>query len=143
MWFDQLNKPKLKKFLRVHWLPVGGFVLFSTLAVWFGFTFMADAIYFNDPKHKDEELKAWMTPRYIVMSYELPREVVFEVLELSGEPGPGWRMSSVAAAQDMTLDELAAKVREAAKTYRESQAAELEASENPETADEQTEENAQ
>lgn len=44
---------------------------------------MANAIYFNDPKHQDEVLKDWMTPRYIVLLYELHREIVASSLGLN------------------------------------------------------------
>ena len=115
----RLNLPKLKQFARINWLPLSGFALFTTVALWFGFTFLADAVYFNDPRHQDQELKGWMTPQYIMMSYELPRDVVIEVLEVSEKPGPGRRMRDVALAQGLTLDELTDKVREAAEEYRD------------------------
>ncbi|MEP4431283.1 MAG: hypothetical protein ABJ349_03685 [Hyphomicrobiales bacterium] len=117
-----MNLPNLKLFARRHWLPIGGFVLSLGIAVWFGFTFLADAIYFNDPRHKDAALERWMTPRYVVLSYELPRSVVAEVLELTSEDeGKRRRLGKIAERMDLTLDELTQKVREAAQTYRETQ----------------------
>ena len=79
---------------------------------------MADLIYFNDPRHQDETLRPWMTPRYVVMSYDLPRSVVAEVLELPRDGGPRERMDNIAERLGLSLDELTARVRVAADTYR-------------------------
>lgn len=117
-----MNLPKLKLFARRHWLPIAGFALSLGIAVWFGFTFLANAIYFNDPQHKDAALERWMTPRYVVLSYELPRSVVADVLGLTtADEGKRRRLGDVAENMDLTLDELTQKVRDAAQAYRESQ----------------------
>lgn len=88
--------PKFRAFVKIYWLPVSGFFIFSSIALWFGFTFLADAIYFNDPKNKDDELKGWMTPRYIQLSYDLPREVIIEALDLPEDLDSMRRMKDIA-----------------------------------------------
>ena len=114
-----VNIERTRKFVRQHWLPIGGFVLSLAFALWFGFTFLADAIYFNDPRHKDVALKRWMTPRYVVLSYDLPRSVVAEILELGPPPeGRRRRMGDIAAEKGISLDELTMLVRSAATAYR-------------------------
>lgn len=114
-----MKTQKLKLFAKRHWLPIAGFCISAVLAVWFGFTFLASAIYFNDPRHQDEALKGWMTPRYIVLSYELPREVVFDALAIEIEnKGRPPRMENIAADQDVSLDELTKRVRAVADQYR-------------------------
>lgn len=117
-----MNLPKLKLFARRHWLPIAGFALSMGIAVWFGFTFLADAIYFNDPRHKDAALERWMTPRYVVLSYDLPRPVVAEILDIEqDQEGKRRRLGRIAEDMDLTLDELTQKVRTAADAYRETQ----------------------
>jgi hypothetical protein len=39
-----------------------------------------DMVYWADPKYQDRELELWMTPRYISMSYSLPREDILGAL---------------------------------------------------------------
>lgn len=117
-----MNLPKLKKFARRYWIQLSAFILSAGFALFFGLTFMADAIYFNDPRHKDGALKNWMTPRYIVLSYDLPHEFVVDTLGITEEErGTRPRMKDIAERMDITLDELTTKVREAAKTYRETE----------------------
>ncbi len=113
---------KFKRFVKKRWLPIGGFLLSSVIALFFSFTFLANAIYFNDPKHQDEALKDWMTPKYIVMSYDIPREIVADILGLDdNDRGKGLRLKEVAESQNLSLDQLTVKIRNVAQTYRESQ----------------------
>lgn len=113
---------KFKRFAKSHWLAITGFLLSATIALFFGFTFMANAIYFNDPKHQDEALKDWMTPRYIVLSYDIPREIVADALGLDADnKGKRIRLLDIAKAQNLTIEQLTEKIRNVAQTYRESQ----------------------
>ncbi|MEM8539642.1 MAG: hypothetical protein AAGF25_01695 [Pseudomonadota bacterium] len=111
---------KIKLFARRHWLPLVGFIASLGLAVFFAVTFMADAIYFNDPRHKDVDLQGWMTPRYVVLSYDVPRGVILDALGLTTEAnGQGLRMRDIAQQQEVGLAELTERVREAAGAHRE------------------------
>ncbi|KFB08523.1 hypothetical protein [Nitratireductor basaltis] len=115
-----MNKRKMREFSRRHWFPVSGFFLSVFLAVWFSFTFLAEAIYFNDDRHQDVVLKPWMTPRYVALSYDLPREVVFRALELDPQgPPQRLRLGQIARMNGMTIDELTLRLREEAAEYRE------------------------
>lgn len=89
-------------------------------ALWFAASAVLDLIYFNDPKHRDEALKGWMTPRYVVMSYDLPRGVVADALGLVEGEGRV-RLKRLAEDQGLTLDALTEQVRAAAATYRQGQ----------------------
>lgn len=108
----------LVKFARANWPALLLLGVSSLALLWFALSFVLHLIYFNDPKHQDEALKPWMTPRYVVMSYDLPKDVVAEVLNLP-ESGPGRKKLGV-IADDMgvTLEELARRVREAAFVFR-------------------------
>lgn len=113
---------KFKRFAKSHWLSIFGFLISVAIALIFGFTFMANAIYFNDPKHQDEALKDWMTPRYIVLSYDIPRDIVADALGLDDDDrGKRIRLQDVAKAQNLTIQELTEKIQNIAQTYRESQ----------------------
>lgn len=104
-------------FARKHWLAMAVFSAATLTCVWFAASFVLDLIYFNDPRHQDEALRAWMTPRYIVMSYDLPRPIVAEVLDLPPD-GSRLKMDTIAADLGLTLDELTERVRAAAELYR-------------------------
>lgn len=108
-------------FIKDNWIVLTVFAASSLAAAWFAINFLLNVIYFNDPRHQDEALKAWMTPRYVVMSYDLPRQVVADVLALP-EGGPqGRKMDEIAKDMDLTLDELTVLVRQAADAHREGQ----------------------
>lgn len=105
-------------FAKTHWLGLSVFAVAAIACLWFAGSFVADLIYFNDPRHQDVALRPWMTPRYVVMSYDLPRPLVAEVLELPRDGGPRERMDDIAARLDLSLEELTDRVRNAADIYR-------------------------
>lgn len=122
MFLKNIQQEKLKQFARKHWLSISGFVVSTGLALYFGFTFMADAIYFNDPRHQDSDLKGWMTPRYIMLSYDIPMPLVLDALGLDESViGQGLRLENIAAEQGFSLTELTEKIRRVTEEYRENQ----------------------
>ena len=105
-------------FLRQNWILAGFFLGACLLALWFAVHVVMDALYFNDPRNVDVDLKPWMTPRYVVMTYDLPRSVVAELLELDGPDDRGLRLGRIAESRGISMDALIALVREAAAEYR-------------------------
>lgn len=77
-------------------LLVLAFLAFLALAVFFGVNAFLRAKDFNVAK--EQPIAAWMTPRYIAHSWDMPREEMMAILGL--EPPPPGRV---------TLEELAAK----------------------------------
>ena len=110
------------QFLRDNWAVVGVFVVASVAALWFTASIVLDVIYFNDPRHKDQDLKGWMTPRYVSMSYDLPRPLVLDVLGLSENTRGGRPLRDIAQDLGLTLEELTERVRAAAVEHRAAQA---------------------
>ena len=82
-------------------------------------TMLADAVYFNDPRHRDESLKAWMTPRYVALSYDLPPPVVRELLGIEKGADHPRRLDRLAENMGLSLDELTQKIRQASAQLRE------------------------
>ncbi|MEO0484877.1 MAG: hypothetical protein AAF092_03065 [Pseudomonadota bacterium] len=110
--------PRLLRFVRANPLLVATTLAMICVVGWFGAQLFADFLYFNDPRNVDVALKGWMTPRYVVLTYDLPRPVVRDILELPPEGAGGIRLSFVAQELGLTLDELTTRVREAAEEYR-------------------------
>ena len=109
---------KLSHFIRSNVLLVTLTVITLCFILWFGSRFVLDFIYFHDPNNVDVELKGWMTPRFIVLTYDLPRPFVFDLLELGTGDDKGQRLGAVAKEMDVSLEELTQKVRDAAADYR-------------------------
>ena len=110
---------KLQKFVRNNLLLV--LLTVATLIVigWFGFRFIADFIYFHDPNNVDVELKGWMTARFIVLTYDLPRPFVFDLLGIQSHEEGGAHLKFIAEELGVSLEELTQKVRQAAAEYRD------------------------
>lgn len=119
--FDVMLSTHTRQFARQNWMLLSVFLLATVVALWFLIGIALDFIYFNDPRHQDADLKPWMTPRYIVMSYDLPRPLVLEILGLPEIGGERRSLGRIAADQNMTLDELTELVRKSADAYREAQ----------------------
>ncbi len=108
-----------RDFLRQNWLLICLFGASFLLALWFAIHAALHALYFNDPRNVDDALKPWMTPRYVVMTYDLPRPFVMEVLALDPEADQGIRLGQIAKERGVSLEELTEVVRRAANGHRE------------------------
>ena len=114
-----MSKVKFIAFAKKNWAAMLVLCLSSIALIWFVGSFLFALIYFNDPRHQDEALKGWMTPRYVVMSYDLPREIVADLLDLpAGGPGD-LKLDAIAQGLGLTLVELTTIVRDAAAAHRE------------------------
>ncbi|MBL1406017.1 MAG: hypothetical protein COC17_05680 [Hyphomicrobiales bacterium] len=111
---------KIQNFLKQNWILVLIMIAAVMALLFFVFSFVSNIIYFNDPLHKDQALKAWMTPRYVVMSYDLPPRIVAEVMNLTPRVDKRKRLSQVATDLNITLEELTIRIRVAAEKHRTS-----------------------
>lgn len=114
-----MKSQQLGAFVRQNWKLVTVFLIASVAALWFAGSILLQFLYFNDPRHQDEALKGWMTARYIVLSYDLPRPLVLEALDLSPEEGGRRPLRKVAQEMGITLDELTQIVRNVAQEHRQ------------------------
>lgn len=83
-------------------------VFFGSLAValWFAGNFVAEVIYWNDPRHRNQALEPWMTPRYVQHSYALKPQVVAEILQIDHPFPHRMRMSDIIALNGMSYEAL-------------------------------------
>jgi hypothetical protein len=59
-----------------HRIAFAAFLTLLCIAFFFAFKVNAAEVYWNDPRHQDQPLAAWMTPRYVAQSYNIPPEVI-------------------------------------------------------------------
>jgi hypothetical protein len=116
-----MTDQNFKAFLRQNWKLVTVLLAALLVAAFLAGRVVMDFIYFNDPRNVDVDLKPWMTPFFVVQTYDLPRPVVFEILQLDPEADRGLRLRHVADRQGVTIAELTERVRTAAEAYREAQ----------------------
>lgn len=89
------------------------------VAGYFGFNAIVAAIYWNDPRHRDQPLAAWMTPRYVAQSYDIPPDVLGPALFFQPDDPPRRRrLEHIAAANGVTLRVLQQRVTEATAAFR-------------------------
>ncbi|KFE34635.1 hypothetical protein [Thioclava atlantica] len=71
---------KLRYLWAHHRVAAIGFALALLLALFFTGRLMNRAVYWSDPAHRDQMPEAWMTPRYLARSWDLPVETVTALL---------------------------------------------------------------
>lgn len=104
-------------FFRRNWLPVLGLLLSVALSVWFLASFVFNIHLLKEPRPEDQELKAWMTPRYVVLIYDLPRPLVADLLQLDAAEDRRKPLHQITEGLGISMDELNKRVREAAKAH--------------------------
>ena len=110
----------LSAWRKAPWLQ-SAFALALALTLFFGGRFVADAVYWADPRHQDQPIAGWMTPGYIAMSWDIPRDVMLELLPRpEGQRGRN-RLDEIAANRDVPLATLIDEIEAAIQSYRETQ----------------------
>ncbi len=96
--------------LRLLWQSHKGLVLAFALAagvtVFFLTRSVLFAIYWADPAHRFQPIEAWMTPRYIGYSYDLPAEDVAAMLGLTGTPAFRPTLARIAGERGVPVADL-------------------------------------
>lgn len=103
-----------------HRIAFLAFVILLAAAGFFAFNAIAAAIYWNDPRHQDQALEGWMTPRYVAQSYDIPPKVLGAALYFDPTAAPRRRrLEDIAAANGVTLETLQQRVTDATAAFRE------------------------
>lgn len=97
-----------------------GFAAVLGLTLFFGIRTLTFTLYWADPAHRDQALAGWMTPGYVAMSYDIPPPLLAPALfEIPGGPHDHKTMGQIAAAHNITLTALQARITLAADIFRE------------------------
>lgn len=103
---------------RAPWL-LSAFALALVLTLYFGISTVLNALYWADPRHINQEIAGWMSPGYVAMSWNVPREVMMEALAREpGITGPH-RLEDIAAERGVPLAALIAEVEQAIQAHRD------------------------
>ena len=102
---------------RRHRFLFMAFVAAVAVTVFFAGRLLFFTVYWADPAHRGQPLEGWMTPRYVAHSYNLPHDVVREVLELDAEEGKRRTLADIADASDLTLEEMQRRIDETARVH--------------------------
>ena len=116
-----MEKSTAIRFISEYRFPVAAFAIALIVGLYLAVRIVMDLIYFNDPRHQDQTLRGWMTPQYVMKSYDLPRTIVEDIFEIDPDVPQRRKMRYIAERMDLSLDELTVKLREQATLYRDSQ----------------------
>ena len=105
-------------FIRKHYVAVGILLIAVVTALWFAGGLLMEFVYFNDPSNKDKDLKPWMSPRYIGLSYDIPRPLVAKLLGLQVEDLKGQTLGRIALDRGLTMQQLTDNVRDGVEAFR-------------------------
>ncbi|WP_386681522.1 hypothetical protein [Loktanella sp. R86503] len=95
------------------------FTIAVVAVLYFGFQTLSQAIYWNDPAHRDQALAGWMTPRYVAQSYDIPPKVFLPALFLDPAQKPRRiSLDTIAAENGVTLDDLQQRIDAAVAQWR-------------------------
>lgn len=112
-------------FIKRMWqaAPVATVVLALALvaSVFFAVRSVVFYVYWHDPGHREQPIAAWMTPGYVAQSWHVPREVVFEALDVPMPPPHGpMDLQDLAASRGVPLEQVISEARTAIDDFRAS-----------------------
>jgi hypothetical protein len=85
----------------------------------FGVRTISSTLYWMDPDHQNQALAGWMTPRYVMRSYQLPPDVLGPALFLVKNTAPRRiSLDTIAAENGLTMDDLQIRIDVAAAQMR-------------------------
>lgn len=114
--------------LRILWhknrLLVLAFAVALALTGFFAVRFCVDWLDWKQPAMRDQPIQGWMTPRYVAMSWQVPREVMLDALDLPADPPRGGKPASlavIAATRDEDTQALISQLEAAIAAFRASE----------------------
>ncbi|MAM60110.1 hypothetical protein [Maritimibacter sp. UBA3975] len=102
-----------------HPILFAGFVLALVAVVLFTARTVHDAIRWDDYFGHEPEIAGWMTPRYIVRTWNVPPEILAEVLDIEPGEAPRKTISELAVERGETPPELADRIETVIEAWRE------------------------
>ena len=112
----------MKHLWQTHKILLITFAVALTLTLGFGIraAMFAPRLHFKMPNAAEQPVQAWMTPKFIVHTYDLPGTVVGEVLGIERGSSPHLPISAIAKARGVDPTTLTIPMDAAIKAYHES-----------------------
>ncbi len=100
--------------------PIATVILGGALLVgaFFAVRLVAFTIYWSDPAHRNQAIEPWMTPGYVAHSWGIPREALFQAIDLPPRPGHPQSIEELAAERGVSVSDLEAQVMAAIEAFR-------------------------
>jgi hypothetical protein len=107
-----------KRAKRNRWLLLLALAASVAVTLFFAVRLTVQAVYWSDPTHRDQAIEAWMTPRYVAQSWNIPRDLVGTTLGLGPSDGRRMTLHDIARESGGSVEDLAAALRAAIQSYR-------------------------
>ena len=102
-----------------HRFALMAFIVALCALGFFGVRTISSTIYWMDPDHQNQALAGWMTPRYVMRSYQLPPDVLGPALFLVKDAAQRRiSLDTIAAENGLTMDDLQIRIDVAAAQMR-------------------------
>jgi len=101
-----------------RWLINTGFVLALALTLLFAMRITMTAMFWGDPSRTDQVIEGWMPVGYVAHSWDIPREVLVEALDLVTFESRGRSLNRLAESRGIPLEVLIAHIMATIETYR-------------------------
>jgi hypothetical protein len=104
---------------RLHRILRTGFVLAFALTLVFAIRLTLSAVHWSDPDSRDAPIEGWMPLGYVARSWEIPRDVLAESLNLDPGTQPRRNLEQIAEDRGVPLETLVEVLRQAIAAHRE------------------------
>ncbi|SPF81013.1 hypothetical protein [Pseudoprimorskyibacter insulae] len=94
------------------------FGLAVAVLVVFGARFFMHSTRWDDPKFRDQKIEAWMTPGFVGHSWHVPKEVVFNALDLTKDTPKVGSLDELADLRGVPVEDLIQKLEIAIAVFR-------------------------
>lgn len=101
---------------RENRLLVLAFLAFLALAIFFGTNAVLKARDFRAPK--EQPIAAWMTPRYVAHSWDVPRDEMMAILGLEPPPRGRITLEELAAEKGLPVEDYIARIEAGIAAFR-------------------------
>ena len=98
-----------------------GLGLALLVAAVFAVRLVMGALFWADPKHQDMPIAPWMTPRFVAMSWDLPKDVVIEALGMKPDGKGPQPLEKMARERGVPVEVLISELEAAITVYRSAQ----------------------
>jgi hypothetical protein len=109
---------RLKSAWARHPVLTTGFVLAVALTVLFAIRNIVFLVYWSDPERLNQPVEGWMTPRYIVHSWQLTPEEVMDIIGDGPMPSRRHTLEEIAEDQGIPLETLIINLTKALEAHR-------------------------